>query len=643
MQAALASGGTGNVNEMWEYTDDWLYGWGWYPFWFGGSPWAGLYMKIYTAPPIEETTCDIYGYKFDDQNGSREWDGNESEIPGWEMYVDLNNDNVYQPSEPNVVTDPNGMYFFENLDAPATYTIREMMRDGWNQTLPGGPDYEYTIIAEPNNVYGPCNFGNTTQPQTVTLSGYVTWEDGTPYPGIQIDLDLDGHISTAEQTAITNSEGFYQFAIMAPWTGTVMIRLPDRWYSHWPAMHENVTTDITEDYVCIYRYDAGSGTEADPYQILTAEQLLMIGRQSSHWEDHFVLTDDIDLSGTSYSPPIIAPGYAVPFTGQFDGMGFSVLNLQGSSGLFGYLRNAVIKNLGVENVEITTGGIVGALCQANHGGTIENCFSTGNISGLFDVGGLCGWVHTEYLGDYPIPVGGGSLPPVNTPVIRNCYSSVNVILVHPNMLPEVSFGAAGGLCAYAEGAELSNNYACGSVRGTGCSTPFDFDIVIDNGGLVGRIEDCDVYNNYSSAHVMNGLAYSHPGGFCGRISGTQTISVGNYWDIETSDQSTSACGTGLPTEQMQMMATYTGWDFETVWRICDGMNYPRLQWEPRPVGDFVCPEGVESADLMVLCDEWLMEVVPLSADVAPQGAPDGKVNLLDFALFAENWLTGTDE
>jgi hypothetical protein len=46
----LASGGTGQVNELWEYSDHWLYGEGFSPFNFGGNPWAGLSMKIYTIP-----------------------------------------------------------------------------------------------------------------------------------------------------------------------------------------------------------------------------------------------------------------------------------------------------------------------------------------------------------------------------------------------------------------------------------------------------------------------------------------------------------------------------------------------------------------------------------------------------------------
>jgi len=43
--ALLASGGTGTENAFWGY-DDWEGVW--YSVWFGGSPWAGLYMQIYT-------------------------------------------------------------------------------------------------------------------------------------------------------------------------------------------------------------------------------------------------------------------------------------------------------------------------------------------------------------------------------------------------------------------------------------------------------------------------------------------------------------------------------------------------------------------------------------------------------------------
>jgi hypothetical protein len=35
---------------------------------------------------------------------------------------------------------------------------------------------------------------------------------------------------------------------------------------------------------------------------------------------------------------------------------------------------------------------------------------------------------------------------------------------------------------------------------------------------------------------------------------------------------------------MNRQASFTGWDFETVWTICEGKDYPRLRWEAMPCG-----------------------------------------------------------
>ncbi len=159
--------------------------------------------------------------------------------------------------------------------------------------------------------------------------------------------------------------------------------------------------------------------------------------------------------------------------------------------------------------------------------------------------------------------------------------------------------------------------------------------------MVGHIKDCVVHHNYARGQVVAGRTFTQPGGFCGRISGTQTNAVENFWDVQTSGQPASACGTGLHTEAMQSMVSYNDWDFEAVWRICEGTNYPRLLWEPRLPGDFVCPDGVGIEDLMVLADAWLLAAADLPGDIAPDGG-DGVVNLLDFAVLAENWLMDTD-
>ena len=56
-------------------------------------------------------------------------------------------------------------------------------------------------------------------------------------------------------------------------------------------------------------------------------------------------------------------------------------------------------------------------------------------------------------------------------------------------------------------------------------------------------------------------------------------------------------------------------------------------------GDFSGNGIVDYWDLMILSGQWLQAPGIPSADIAPEG-PDGIVNFLDFAAFAENWLSG---
>jgi hypothetical protein len=92
-----------------------------------------------------------------------------------------------------------------------------------------------------------------------------------------------------------------------------------------------------------------------------------------------------------------------PFTGSFDGQGYEIHDLfinrpdESCIGLFGYLYKAsVIKNLGAMNVIVTGNESVGGLLGYNGGydvgvwPTVTDCYSTGNVTGSFAVGGLVG-------------------------------------------------------------------------------------------------------------------------------------------------------------------------------------------------------------------------------------------------------------
>ncbi len=110
-------------------------------------------------------------------------------------------------------------------------------------------------------------------------------------------------------------------------------------------------TTTAKDTAAASPFAGGAGTEADPWQIATAEQLDLIRNDLTA---HYVLTADIDLSGFENWIPIGAfqplsdapedaeiphPDYA--FTGSFDGAGHTISNLKVSSeapmgaGLFG--------------------------------------------------------------------------------------------------------------------------------------------------------------------------------------------------------------------------------------------------------------------------------------------------------------------
>jgi hypothetical protein len=145
-------------------------------------------------------------------------------------------------------------------------------------------------------------------------------------------------------------------------------------------------------------YGGGSGTEADPYQIWTPEQMNTIGANSGDWSKHFKLMGDINMSiytGTQYR---IIGNSTTKFIGTFDGNGHFISNLTYTTtattnyiGLFGYILNATIQNLGLENVSISSGGdYIGGMVGYNSSGTIIDCYVNGSVNGKGNIGGLLG-------------------------------------------------------------------------------------------------------------------------------------------------------------------------------------------------------------------------------------------------------------
>lgn len=166
----------------------------------------------------------------------------------------------------------------------------------------------------------------------------------------------------------------------------------------------------------------GKGTEDDPYQIGTAQELAWLAYAVNNQMESAgycaVLTADIDLGYCQWPViGVLSSNGQRAYTGTFDGQGHTVSGLNITSlggrqklGLFGVAQDAVIENLtvrgsieltGVKSYDTTTGYIIGGLLGSGEGSgvTIRNCVSQVDISVSFvndqkaqnsAVGGLVG-------------------------------------------------------------------------------------------------------------------------------------------------------------------------------------------------------------------------------------------------------------
>lgn len=192
------------------------------------------------------------------------------------------------------------------------------------------------------------------------------------------------------------------------------------------------------------------------------------------------------------------------FVGKFDGQNYVIKNLfinmpkEDFIGLFGYIYGGEIKNIGLENINISSQSIAGGLAGENHNGAISNCYTTGVISGNDDIGGLVGFNQGDSI-------------------IRESYAAVTVFNSHNDV---------GGLAGENEGL-IENCYATGNVSGdkdagglVGESNGID-----DNGNLhIGTIKNCYATGGVAGSENAGGLVSNTHGGIIMNSYATGTVS-----------------------------------------------------------------------------------------------------------------------
>jgi hypothetical protein len=353
-------------------------------------------------------------------------------------------------------------------------------------------------------------------------------------------------------------------------------------------------------------YSGGTGEPNDPFIIATPEDLNDIGNHEEHWDKHFVLVADVDLSAyTGMQFNKISEYGEDPFTGVFDGQGYTIHHFTWNTidgkygwviGLFGMLGNGgQIKNLKMENVDVNVPGKrVGGLVGHNDRGTIYNCSVTGRVLGGEEVGGL---------------VGRNSRG-----TITECFSTADVSGTH----------YIGGLVGNDGQGTISKSYACGKIKAEGgrvgglvgqiekhstvtdCFATGDVSAETRHaGGLAGvTTEDSMISNCYATGDVS---ADSRVGGLIGSNSATisNAYSTGQvkgeeyvgglvgtsrnwvmdcFWDANTSGLNHSAAGECKTTTEMKDPDTFIPWacSARDTWTIDPAKDYPRLAWQNLP-------------------------------------------------------------
>lgn len=381
----------------------------------------------------------------------------------------------------------------------------------------------------------------------------------------------------------------------------------------------------------------GDGSADDPYQIGTLENLFWIYKNEEEWDNHFIQTADIDASETvdwAWGGWIPIGNSNHSFSGHYDGDNHVVEGLyinypspdHDNLGLFGSIHNAVIENLGIQNVSLGGRSYIGALVGYCTESEIYNCYSSGSINGLNNMGGLLGYIRESN--------------------IANCFSTAEVVgnysvggligasFYHSSISDSYSFGNVsgamyvGGLIGTNRSSHLEYNYSAATITsqdtlntagglvgvnlsGSTINSCYSTSTISGNmmiGGLVGLNQfNASITDCYSTGKVSGD---SYIGGFVGGMRANSTIAncysngmvIGkhetggfiskqddssiiknSFWDKDTSGQASSAGGTGKTTAEMKNINTYLaiGWDFVQTWAIDDYFNhgYPYLLWE----------------------------------------------------------------
>ena len=322
---------------------------------------------------------------------------------------------------------------------------------------------------------------------------------------------------------------------------------------------------------------AGNGSETNPYQIVSLGNLYWLSSNSVYWDKHYIQTSDINASecaGWAYTNEyygwIPIGNQDEPFTGTYDGQynGIDSLTIVNTSrndmfnqGLFGVVKNADIRNIGLTNtfIRINDGEKIGSLTGYCNSSNIENCYAVGAIWSRKYVGGLIGYLSNSN--------------------VNNCYVKNDDELYHDWGGVKVFDEHAGGISGYSVNSSISNCYNCMYIYGERQTNPitswgpmFEYDttVIIDRCYSTSAAQSYDFFFGIPGSNNFCEKTW-YDGGYSQKyfLSSIRT-------QEEMKDPQTYLNG-GWDFVNESENGTDDIWDIDTTGEINEG--YPFLTWE----------------------------------------------------------------
>ncbi len=346
----------------------------------------------------------------------------------------------------------------------------------------------------------------------------------------------------------------------------------------------------------------GSGTELDPYQITSVEQLQDI---RNDLDAHYKLMNNIDATATTdwnanegFEP--LGSNYGT-FNGSLNGSGYSIngltikrFNRDEPTGLFGITSHAEIDSLYLTNISIQCKNSAGAIVGMTYKTKISNSGTSGTVNGMNRVGGLVGTCQqsskiincfsssncagVEYVGGLVGDLDDKSS--IDNSFSNGTLSDWNI----PGVIIVITNGF-GGIAGKSSLSSIRNCYSAGTILGEK-----------NVGGIAGVNDNSSIISNSFSVAKITVPSEMQAGSVCGQNHATASITNTLYSSEQTgfteaylvNDNSEPQSYFDATSSQMITETFFTDrtWDFEgesvngteEIWYLENSLNHPQFVW-----------------------------------------------------------------